>query len=120
MDADIVSPQAEPWWVQLLSSAERRVNVRRQLYNWVMHDPSSKPTSNSSGATFRIVHVMYVITLLASSLAAFGTDGILPSVLLSIFWGVVFAARSRPKGLAYAILAALGISLLASATRHEY
>jgi hypothetical protein len=63
---------------------------------------------------FRIVHIIYIVTLMATSLATFGAGGLLPGGLVSIFWASVFTSRSRPKAFGIACVVILLGSCLAS------
>jgi hypothetical protein len=51
-------------------------------------------------AQFRLIHGVYVVTLLACSLATFGIGGIFLATPICILWGWVFTSRSRPRALA--------------------
>ena len=44
---------------------------------------------------FRLVHVVYVITLLGASLATFGLNGIWAFVAVSLLWAAIFASKAR-------------------------
>ena len=81
-----------------------------------MSKPSPKaalPEPEKSGAfRFRLVHVVYVFTALASALAAFGPAGTLPGIFVCGFWASVFTSRRRPRALLHACWATLGIALL--------
>jgi len=62
---------------------------------------------------YRLIHVVYVVTLLASALSTFGASGLLPGVIICVFWASVFTSRSRPQALLTAGLATLlGLCLL--------
>lgn len=49
---------------------------------------------------FRLVHVLYATSLLASALATFGPGGLVPSLIILGGWTIVFTSRSRPRTLA--------------------
>ncbi|MCH5377127.1 MAG: DUF1559 domain-containing protein, partial [Planctomycetes bacterium] len=58
------------------------------------------PVADSSGRfRFRLVHLFYIIAVVASSLATFGGAGIVPAIVIVGFWAVVYSARSRPRAL---------------------
>jgi hypothetical protein len=46
---------------------------------------------------FRLIHLIYVVTLVSASLATFGIRGAVPAIVLPIFWAVVYASKSRPR-----------------------
>ncbi len=46
---------------------------------------------------FRLTHLIYVVTLVSVTLATFRIRGIVPAIVLPIFWAVVFASKSRPR-----------------------
>ena len=50
---------------------------------------------------------MYVVTLLAVSMATFGAGGVLLGVFVTLFWAAVFTSRSRPRAFLQACLVAL-------------
>lgn len=64
------------------------------------HDKQSAAGFEPRRIRFRIVHILYVIALLASSLATFGARGIVPALVVLGVWAVVFVSRSRPRALA--------------------
>jgi hypothetical protein len=72
-------------------------------------EPSSTESSESTrgGPHFRIVHLLYVIAVIASSLATFGVGGVVPAAFLVGFWSAVFTSRSRPKAFRAALLVSL-------------
>lgn len=53
---------------------------------------------------FRLVHFFYAAALVGSTLAAFGSQAILQPFVILAFWTYVFCRRSRPRGLAEALL----------------
>ena len=53
---------------------------------------------------FRLVHALYAMTLLGSSLAAFGARGIIPALVVLGVWTLAFLSSSRPRALARACL----------------
>ena len=46
---------------------------------------------------FRLIHLIYVVTLVSASLATFGIRGIVFAIVLLIFWAVVYSSKSRPR-----------------------
>jgi hypothetical protein len=46
---------------------------------------------------FRLIHLIYVVTLVSASLATFRIRGIVPAIVLPVFWAVVYASYSRPR-----------------------
>ncbi len=61
---------------------------------------SVPPATDSSGRfRFRIVHLLYVIAVVASSLATFGSGGVVATVVIVGFWAAVFNASAVPQGL---------------------
>lgn len=46
---------------------------------------------------FRLIHLIYVVTLVSVTLATFRIHGIVPAIVLPIFWAVVYASYSRPR-----------------------
>lgn len=67
--------------------------------------PSELPSGEritSRPFRFRLVHLIYIVTLLAISMGAFGPPGIIVGVLFAVLWIVVFNSRSRPRVLGYA------------------
>ena len=50
---------------------------------------------------FRLVHLIYLVSLLAVSLATFDVGGLIPGVMLSFFWGAVFTSSSRRQALLF-------------------
>ena len=46
---------------------------------------------------FRLVPVIYLVSLLAVSMATFGGRGLIPGSILSVFWSVVYTSRTRAK-----------------------
>ncbi len=57
------------------------------------------PRPDQSSLPFRIVHFLYGITLLASSVITFGVSGILPGMLIVGAWAYIFTRHSRPRAL---------------------
>ena len=51
---------------------------------------------------FRLVHLIYIMTLLAISMGTFGPPGIYAGVQFAVFWIVVFSSRSRLRMFCYA------------------
>ena len=47
----------------------------------------------------QLVQLIYIVSLLAASLATFGVGGLVPGVIVSVFWGAVFASPSRRHAL---------------------
>lgn len=86
-----------------------------QGYNRVVSDSprESVPVTGEPLLTwrFRIVHVVYVVTLLASALATFGVLGIIPAVFIGGLWAAVFISRSRPRSFGFACV--IGLCLVA-------
>ena len=80
----------------------------RALYNDRMAGTPTDWTTPQSVAPrpfrFRLVHLIYAVTLLATSLATFGAAGLMPGILFNVFWAIVYNSRSRPKGLLTAFL----------------
>lgn len=68
---------------------------------------SFKVTSLMLTARYRVVHLLYVISLLASSMATFGGAGIVPGIVFVVFWAVVFTSPSRPRMLLHAVIVLL-------------
>ncbi len=64
-----------------------------------LSDPTSSLTAQSLSMRFRLIHLIYAVTLLATSLGTFGAVGLGPGISLLLFWTVVFGHASRPKGL---------------------
>jgi hypothetical protein len=46
---------------------------------------------------FRLVHLTYLVSLLAVSLATFGARGLIPGSVLSVFWSLVYTSPARAK-----------------------
>lgn len=53
---------------------------------------------------FRLVHLIYLVSLSAVSLATFGAGGLIPWVILSLFWGAVFTSSSRRRALRFYLI----------------
>ncbi|PHR93513.1 MAG: hypothetical protein COA78_32765 [Blastopirellula sp.] len=72
-------------------------------------ESSSTPRHEKSGyeepTQFKIVHLMYISAMLASALGTFGSLGLMPGLLICIFWTPVFLSQNRPKAFLYACLA---------------
>lgn len=62
-------------------------------------DPTSPKRVWPLSIRFRLIHLFYAVTLLATSLATFGAAGLLPGVILVLSWAVVFSSPARPKAL---------------------
>lgn len=61
----------------------------------------------------RIVHILYVVALLASGLATFGARGMVPSLVVLGVWTPVFVSRSRPRAWAtVCLLMVIGFCVL--------
>ena len=74
----------------------------------VMPSDSSSAASVKSGPfRFRLVHLIYVVTLLATSMGTFGPPGVFAGVPFTFFWIVVFSSRSRPRTFLFAGLVML-------------
>ena len=46
---------------------------------------------------FRLIHIAYVVALVASALATFGVSGLPAAFVILLFWGYVLASHSRPR-----------------------
>ena len=84
--------------------------------------PESETAPGDQPVRFRIVHLLYLLTVIASCLATFGTAGLVPAVVISVFWGSVFTSQSRPRAFVVALLvlsavACLGMCCLVPAVR---
>ena len=73
---------------------------------------SPMPQSDPRRITFRLVHVVYVVTLLATSVATFGATGLIPGIVVSVFWAVVFTSQSRIKAFGWALFAVIAVGCL--------
>lgn len=62
--------------------------------------------------TFRLVHVVYVVTLLAISMATFRARGLIPGIVASVFWAIVFTSESRMKAFGWALVTGIAIAFL--------
>ncbi len=88
----------------------------RLNYNFFMHEhePKTPPTPKYEGdsqrITYRLVHVVYVVTLVATSIATFGPTGLLPGIGVCVFWAVVFTSRSRMSAFGWALLTVMAIA----------
>ena len=63
--------------------------------------PAAEPSSADSTAApfrFRLVHVIYMMTMFGVSLGAFGLAGILPATVVATFWTVAYTRGSRRTG----------------------
>jgi hypothetical protein len=63
--------------------------------------PAAKPSSADSAAApfrFRLVHVIYMVTMFGVSLGAFGIAGVLPATVVATFWTVAYTRGSRRTG----------------------
>jgi hypothetical protein len=71
---------------------------------------TTPPTANplaplpSEGFRFRLVHLLYLVTLIASSLATFGLSGLVSATPIAAFWACIFLSKNRPLALIYACL----------------
>lgn len=72
-----------------------------------MTDPSSDQAPAGLVATrafrFRLVHLIYIMTLLAISLGTFGVEGV-GFAIVGAIWAVIFTSPSRPKALLVACI----------------
>ena len=63
--------------------------------------PAAEPSSADSAAApfrFRLVHVIYMMTMFGVTLGAFGLAGVLPATVVAIFWTVAYSRGSRRTG----------------------
>ena len=63
--------------------------------------PAAEPSSADSAAApfrFRLVHVIYMMTMFGVSLGAFGLAGVLPATVVATFWTVAYTRGSRRTG----------------------
>ena len=63
--------------------------------------PAAEPSSADSAAApfrFRLVHIIYMMTMCGVSLGAFGLAGILPATVVATFWTVAYIRGSRRTG----------------------
>ncbi len=76
-----------------------------------MSDPLPEHTAEMPDAfnswQFRLVHIVYLVTILATSMATFGAGGVLLGILVGVFWASVFTSHSRPKAFLKSLLVAL-------------
>lgn len=70
-------------------------------------EPAVKAPNTSRLYRYRLIHLMYVVTFLAVSLATFGAAGLLLGVFVCVFWESVFTSATRPRALLYASVVAL-------------
>ena len=61
---------------------------------------------------FRLVHVLYVVALIAACLATFGAGGIALALIVAGFWAFVFLSRSRPRALGYGYVGLITLGCL--------
>ncbi len=77
---------------------------------------SNLPESQQPRAwRYRLVHLVYLMTLLAASIATFGAGGIFLAVGVGVFWGYVFTSPARPQAFLRALVVAIIGSCLISA-----
>jgi len=72
-------------------------------------EKQSMPTAaENRSVRFTIVHILYVVALIASALATFGVWGIIPAFVALVVWAIVFDSSSRPQALATVCLWGFG------------
>lgn len=86
---------------------------------------AAEPSSADSAAApfrFRLVHVIYMVTMIGVSLGAFGVAGILPATVVAAFWTVAYTRGSRRTGFLktaalFSVCCCCGVGLLLPASR---
>ncbi len=69
---------------------------------------------SGSEVRFPLLHLFYLAPVLGSSVAVFGTIGLIPATAIIVFWAAVFYCPPRPRAFRYAVATLLGLWVLYS------